>query len=138
MSEADAARLAWQLGLAACLLSGVIELVGALVAERVRRSTPRAALLSTLAGIAISFIAIDFAIRTFAVPLVAMLPLGVILTTYFSRARLPWRIPGGAWALLLGSAAAWLLAALGVPTPVSAAASPPSGRRPSASTGRCR
>ena len=47
--------------------------------------TPRAALLSTLAGIAVSFIAIDFAIKTFAAPLVAMLPLGVILTTYFSH-----------------------------------------------------
>jgi AGZA family xanthine/uracil permease-like MFS transporter len=120
VSEAAAARLAWQLGLAACLLSGVIELVAALVAEQVRRSTPRAALLSTLAGIAVSFIAIDFAIKTFAAPLVAMLPLGVILTTYFSHTKLPWHIPGGAWALLLGSASAWLLAALGETSPVSA------------------
>ena len=31
-STADAARLAWQLGLAACLLCGVLELVGSLVA----------------------------------------------------------------------------------------------------------
>jgi adenine/guanine/hypoxanthine permease len=94
-----AAHLAWQLGLAACLLSGMLELLGALVAERVRRFTPRAALLSTLAGIAVSFIAIDFAIKTFAAPLVAMLPLGVILTTYFSHTKLPWHIPGGASAL---------------------------------------
>jgi len=121
MTEPAAARLAWQLGLAACLLAALIELGGALVAERVRRSTPRAALLSTLAGIAVSFIAIDFAMKTFAAPLVAMLPLGVILTTYFSHTRLPWHIPGGAWALLLGSAAAWLLAATGHPSPVSAA-----------------
>ena len=119
MSEADAARLAWQLGLAACLLSGVIELVGALVAEPIRRATPRAALLSTLAGIAVSFIAIDFAIKTFAAPLVAMLPLGVILTTYFSHLPMPWRIPGGALAVGLGSAAAWLLALAGEPSPVS-------------------
>ncbi|MGH7788940.1 MAG: NCS2 family permease, partial [Candidatus Binatia bacterium] len=117
----EAARLAWQLGLAACLLAGVLELLGALVAERVRQATPRAALLSTLAGIAISFIAIDFAIKTFAAPLVALLPLGVILTTYFSHTRLPWRIPGGAWALFFGSGAAWLLAGLGAPAPVSAA-----------------
>jgi adenine/guanine/hypoxanthine permease len=120
IAEPDAARLAWQLGLAACFLSALIELAGALVAERVRRSTPRAALLSTLAGIAVSFIAIDFAIQTFAAPLVALLPLGVILTTYFAHTRLPWRIPGGAWALALGSAAAWLLAAAGEPAPVSA------------------
>lgn len=121
MSEADAARLAWQLGLAACLLCGLIELAGAVVAESVRRVTPRAALLSTLAGIAVSFIAIDFAIQTFAAPLVAILPLGVILTTYFSHLPMPWRIPGGAWAVALGSLAAWLLAAAGEPSPVSAA-----------------
>ena len=121
LDPAAAAHLAWQLGLAACLLSGLIELAGAFVAERVRQATPRAALLSTLAGIAISFIAIDFAIKTFAEPLVALLPLGVILTTYFSHTKLPGHIPGGAWALGLGSAAAWLLAVFGEPGPVSAA-----------------
>jgi AGZA family xanthine/uracil permease-like MFS transporter len=116
MDDAAASRLAWQIGLAACLVSALIELAAALVAERVRRLTPRAALLSTLAGIAISFIAIDFAVRTFGAPLIAMLPLGVILTTYFSGTRLPLHVPGGAWALLLGTAAAWLLFALGGPS----------------------
>jgi AGZA family xanthine/uracil permease-like MFS transporter len=84
-------------------------LTGASVAEWIRVRTPRAALLSTLAGIAISFIAIDFAVRTFEMPLVALLPLVVILTTYFGRTKLPGRIPGGAWALGLGTIAAWTL-----------------------------
>ncbi|MCP4657007.1 MAG: NCS2 family permease, partial [bacterium] len=109
MSSDDAARLAWQIGLAACLVSGLFEFLGSFVAEKVRRHTPRAALLSTLAGIAISFIAIDFAIKTFETPLVALLPLGIILTTYFSHMKMPWRIPGGAWAVGLGTAAAWIL-----------------------------
>ena len=116
----DAAHLAWQIGLAACLISGLIELVGSFVADFIRMHTPRAALLSTLAGIAISFIAIDFAVQTFEGPLIAMLPLAIILTTYFSHTRMPFRIPGGAWALMGGSAAAWLLFALGESSPVSA------------------
>ena len=120
-SDTDAARIAWQVGLGACLISGVIELAGSFVAERVRRVTPRAALLSTLAGIAISFIAIDFAVRTFESPLVAMLPLAVILVTYFGRTQMPLRIPEGAWAVLLGSAAAWILWAAGdASSPVAA------------------
>lgn len=120
-----AATFAWQIGLAACFLSGVIELVGALIADWVLRVTPRAALLSTLSGIAISFIAIDFAVRTFAMPLVAFLPLTILLVTYFSGLKLPGRIPGGALALLCGSAAAWALALSGVPgAPVSVAALP--------------
>jgi AGZA family xanthine/uracil permease-like MFS transporter len=108
-NPARAAELAWQVGLAACFVSGLFELGGSLVAERVRRATPRPALLATLAGIAISFIAIDFAMQTFALPLVAMLPLALILTTYFAGIRMPLGIPGGAWALGVGAAAAWLI-----------------------------
>jgi AGZA family xanthine/uracil permease-like MFS transporter len=102
-SVEQASLIAWRTGLAACFLNGFIELGGALIAERVRKATPRAALLSTLAGIAISFIAIDFAVRTFQMPLVAILPLGVILATYFSRTKMPLRIPGGAWAVGFGT-----------------------------------
>jgi AGZA family xanthine/uracil permease-like MFS transporter len=126
MQPADAALLAWRIGLAACFWCGTIELAGAPFADFIRRSTPRAALLSTLSGIAISFIAIDFAVRTFEMPLVALLPLSIILTTYFSGVRLPLRIPGGAWAVGAGTLAAWLTTALpGVRTPVAASAIAP-------------
>jgi AGZA family xanthine/uracil permease-like MFS transporter len=126
-SPEAASTLAWQVGLCACFVSAAIELGGSFVAERIRRATPRAALLSTLAGIAISFIAIDFAIKTFAMPLVAMLPLGVILTTYFANMKkMPLRIPGGAWAVILGCAAAWVMYFVGDgSTPVDAAAIAP-------------
>lgn len=117
----EAVTVAWQVGLASCLVSAVIETVGSLVAEPIRRATPRAALLSTLAGIAISFIAIDFAVRTFESPILALLPLAVILATYFGRTRMPFGLPGGMWAVGLGSATAWILAALGEPSPVSGA-----------------
>ncbi len=122
-SPEEASKVAWQVGLASGLVSGLIEIAGAFVGDLIRRITPRAALLSTLAGIAISFIAIDFAVQTFESPLVAILPLAVILTTYFGRVKMPARIPGGAVALALGSTIAWLLAASGSPeAPVDAAA----------------
>jgi AGZA family xanthine/uracil permease-like MFS transporter len=122
MSADSAAYAAFRVGLAACFICGAIELGGAPLADWVRRNTPRAALLSTLSGIAISFIAIDFAMRTFEMPLVALLPLGVILTTYFAHVALPFRIPGGAWALLLGTALAWGMTAFdAAQTPVRAA-----------------
>lgn len=118
-SPEQAATTAFRVGLAACFLSGVIELAGAPVADFIRRVTPRAALLSTLSGIAISFIAIDFAVRTFQMPLVALLPLAVILTTYFAHVRLPLRIPGGAWAVAFGTLAAWVATLVpGARTPV--------------------
>jgi AGZA family xanthine/uracil permease-like MFS transporter len=120
-SAEQAALSAFRVGLAACFLCGAMELVGAPLADWVRRNTPRAALLSTLSGIAISFIAIDFAVRTFELPLIALLPLGVILTTYFAQVALPLRIPGGAWAVMFGTAAAWLMSAVpGARSPVDA------------------
>src|SRR5437667_12370384 len=45
---ADPVRIAWQAGLFATFCSGIIELGFAPIAERVRKATPRAALLSTL------------------------------------------------------------------------------------------
>ncbi len=120
LSPQDASLAAWQTGLAACFLSGVIELAGSFAGDKIRRITPRAALLSTLAGIAISFISIDFAVRTFQMPLVALLPLGVILVTYFARLKLPFNFPGGLAAVILGSLAAWILSFCeGCSSPVS-------------------
>ena len=106
-SKTGSPETAWLMGLIACLGSGVIEFVGAFVAEQVRRRSPRAALLSTLAGIAIGFIAMKFAIEIFDRPLVAMLPLAIILITYFSRVPFPWGLPGGLVAITLGTACAW-------------------------------
>lgn len=105
--EADPARIAWLAGLAATLGSGLIELFGALVAEPIRRATPRAALLSTLAGIALSFIALGFVFRTFANPIVGLVTLGVVLLTYFGGVRFKGGIPGGLVAVGLGTALAW-------------------------------
>ena len=104
---ADPALVAWEAGLLATLGSGIIELFGALVAERIRRATPRAALLSTLAGIALGFISLGFLFRTFARPEVGFATLGVVWLTYFGRVRFRGRIPGGLVAVALGTLLAW-------------------------------
>ncbi len=111
--ETGSPEMAWKVGLLACFGSGIIELAGAFVAEFVRKHTPRAALLSALAGIAITFIAMDFALRIFSRPLVAFLPLAIILIEYFSRVRFPFGLPGGLAALLVGTGAAWALQGCG-------------------------
>jgi AGZA family xanthine/uracil permease-like MFS transporter len=103
----DPAAAAWHAGLLACVGSAVIELGGAFVAERVRRATPRAALLSTLAGIALGFIALGFLFRTFARPVVGLVTLGVVVLTYFGQVRFRGRLPGGLVAVVLGTALAW-------------------------------
>jgi len=105
--------LAWQAGLLACLVSGLIEFFGSFVAERLRRVTPRAALLGVLAAVGITFIAADFAFRIFTRPLVALLPLAFLLLAYFARYRFPWGLPGGFLAVLFGTLIAWSSTGLG-------------------------
>jgi AGZA family xanthine/uracil permease-like MFS transporter len=104
----DPARVAWQAGLLATVGSGLIETAGSFVAERIRRATPRAALLSTLAGIALTFISLGFLFRTYARPVVGLTTLAVILLTYFGRVRFRGGIPGGLVAVVLGTALAWM------------------------------
>jgi len=104
---------AWKVGLVACFLSGVIETAGAFVADRLRRMTPRAALLSALAGIAVTFISMEFTFGIFAKPLVAMVPLAVILLSYFSQYRFPLALPGGLLAVAAGCVLAWWFGAVG-------------------------
>lgn len=111
--ETGSPEIAWKVGLLACLGSGIIELGGSFVAEYIRKHTPRAALLSALAGIAITFIAMDFALRIFNRPLIAFLPLSIILIEYFGRVRFPFGLPGGLVALAAGTILAWMFHAIG-------------------------
>ncbi len=113
--ETGDATLAWRTGLFACCLSGVMEIAGAFCGDWLRRHTPRAALLSALAGIAITFIAVGFVFQIFASPAVALLPMMLILVAYASRVRMPWGIPGGLLALLVGTGLGWGLRAFGLP-----------------------
>jgi adenine/guanine/hypoxanthine permease len=109
------ATLAWQVGLFACLLSGVMEIAGAFAGDWVRRYTPRAALLSALAGVALTFIAMGFVFQIFAAPVLALLPMMIILTSYASGVRFPWGLPGGLAAVLIGVGLAWMLRLVGLP-----------------------
>ena len=110
-----ASRVAWQVGLVACVLSGAIELLGGFVADWVRKVTPRAALLSTLAGIAIGLIAMEFVLKSFDKPLIALAPLAIVLVTYLGRVRWPLGLPGGFVAILVGTTVAWGLKLAGLP-----------------------
>src|SRR5262245_2749995 len=117
---ADPARVAWQAGLVACIGCGLIEFAGAFVAERIRKATPRAAMLSTLAGIALGFISLGFLFRTYERPVVGLTTLGIILLTYFGGVRFRGKLPGGLVAVSLGTALYWAF-------PPEALKEPPSG-----------
>jgi AGZA family xanthine/uracil permease-like MFS transporter len=108
-------HLAWQAGLFACLASAVLECIGAFVGDWLRRHTPRAALLSSLAGIAITFITMGFVFQIFAMPAIALVPALFVIFVYGAQIKLPLGLPGGFIAVAMGVAIGWILRWAGYP-----------------------
>ncbi|MFH1417962.1 MAG: NCS2 family permease [Planctomycetota bacterium] len=109
LGDEGAGLLAWKIGLLACIGSGIIEFLGAFIGGWVRRVTPRAALLSALAAIGIMFIASPFAFQIFERPLVAIVPMFIVLIGYFAKVRFPRGLPSGFVAVIVGTILAWTI-----------------------------
>lgn len=99
---------AWQAGLAWAFIIGLIILAGAFVGPMIRRFTPGAALLGTLAGISITFISMRPAAQMWEALWIALPVLAAIIIGFISGVKLPFNIPIGLAALLVGTAIAWI------------------------------
>ena len=99
---------AWQAGLAWALIIGVVVLIGAFVGPSIRRFTPRAALLGTLAGISITFISMRPAAQMWEAAWIALPVLAIIIIGFIGNVRLPGNFPVGLAALLIGTTIAWV------------------------------
>ncbi len=114
--------LAWQAGLAWAFIIGLIILTGAFIGPTVRKYTPRAAMLGALAGISIAFISLRPAFQSWQVPWISFVSLGIILVSWTAKVRLPWGIPGGLAAVLVGTALAWIATLTGISAQMDPAA----------------
>jgi AGZA family xanthine/uracil permease-like MFS transporter len=97
------AVLAWQVGIAAAFLGGVIEVLGATIGPWLKRITPRAGMLGTLAGISLVWIAAVPMAEIMEHPEVGLPALGIILVGLVARRRLPLGIPAGLAAIVVGT-----------------------------------
>ncbi len=100
--------LAWESGLIWCMVIGAIVLLGAFVGPTVRKYTPRAAMLGTLAGISITFISMRPAFLGWQDPWLFLLSFAIVLLSWMSNVRLPGGLPGGLAAVAVGTVLAWL------------------------------
>src|SRR6266851_7242812 len=105
--------LAWTAGLVWAFIIGIIVLLGAFVGPTIRKHTPRAAMLGTLAGISIAFISMRPAFQMWELPWIAFVSFGIVLISWTANVRLPGGLPGGLAAVLVGTVIAWIAAALG-------------------------
>ncbi len=99
---------AWEAGLAWAFIIGIIVLIGAFIGPVIRRFSPRAALLGTLAGVSIAFISMRPAAQMWEAAWIALPVLAIILCGFLANVRLPGNIPVGLAALLVGTAIGWI------------------------------
>ena len=106
LSETDAARQAWHIGMCCIVASGIFKLCCAPVASRIRQMIPRAALLGSLAAIALALISFLPFVELFSQPVIGLVSLGIILASLTAKVPIPYRIPGALAALLAGGSIA--------------------------------
>jgi AGZA family xanthine/uracil permease-like MFS transporter len=115
------ATLAWKIGMGVTIAMGALKLVLAFGGDWARRAVPRAALLGSIAGVAILLIAFLPALKVFGDPLVGLVSLTLVLVTLIGRVRLPGGLPGAFAAVLAGAAVYWGRALLGGAAPTEMA-----------------
>ena len=101
------ANLAWSVGVAWCFVHAVVAAIGAFVGPTLRKVTPRAAMLGTLAGVAITFIAMGPAFQVWQVAWLGMISLGLIFIGWLAKVDFPFKIPAGLLAVIVGVILGW-------------------------------
>jgi AGZA family xanthine/uracil permease-like MFS transporter len=105
---------AWEAGLTWVFIQSFVLMVGGFVAPVIRKITPRAALLGTLAGVSVAFISMRPALEMFMTPVIGVVCFVVILASWFGGVRYGRGIPAGLVAIAVGTAIAWGSSALGL------------------------
>jgi AGZA family xanthine/uracil permease-like MFS transporter len=97
----------WEAGLVWVFFQSFILMIGGFIAPIVRKITPRAALLGTLAGVSITFISMRPALQMYMTPVIGLTCFAVIIVSWFGGFRYPKGIPAGLVAIAVGVVIAW-------------------------------
>lgn len=104
----------WEAGLTWVFVQSFVLMVGGYIAPFIRKITPRAALLGTLAGVSIAFISLRPALEMFMTPVIGVVCFSIILLSWFGGVRYFKGIPAGLIAIAVGTLIAWGSTAVGL------------------------
>src|SRR5258706_1027761 len=102
----------WEAGLTWVFIQSFVLMIGGFVAPIIRKITPRAALLGTLAGVSVTFISMRPALQMFMTPVIGITCFAIILLSWFGGVRYR-GVPAGLVAIAVGTVIAWGSTALG-------------------------
>src|SRR6187431_2837970 len=97
----------WSAGLVWVFFQSFILMIGGFIAPYIRRITPRAALLGTLAGVSVTFISMRPALEMYMTPQIGLVCFAIIMASWFGGVRYPKAIPAGLVAIAAGMLIAW-------------------------------
>ena len=103
----------WEAGLTWVFVQSFVLMIGGFIGPVIRKITPRAALLGTLAGVSVAFISMRPALEMFMTPVIGVVCFSVILVSWFGGVRYFRGMPAGLVAIGVGTAIAWGSTALG-------------------------
>src|SRR3982075_1167992 len=104
----------WEAGLVWVFFQSFILMIRGFVAPYIRKITPRAALLGTLAGVAVTFIAMRPALEMYMTPIIGLTCFAIIMVSWFGGFKYPKGIPAGLVAIAVGMVIAWGSTLIGV------------------------
>src|SRR3954462_3866043 len=97
----------WSAGLVWVFFQSFILMIGGFIAPYIRQITPRAALLGTLAGVSVTFIAMQPALEMYMTPQIGLVCFAIILVSWFGGGKYPRGLPAGLVAIAVGMIIAW-------------------------------
>jgi AGZA family xanthine/uracil permease-like MFS transporter len=97
----------WSAGLVWVFFQSFILMIGGFIAPYIRKITPRAALLGTLAGVSVTFISMRPALEMYMTPQIGLICFAIILVSWFGGVKYPRGIPAGLVAIAAGMLIAW-------------------------------
>src|SRR6202790_5598434 len=97
----------WSAGLVWVFFQSFILMIGGFIAPYIRKITPRAALLGTLAGVSITFISMRPALEMYQTPVIGLTCFAIIMVSWLGGFKYPKGIPARLVAIAVGMIIAW-------------------------------
>ncbi|WKA27216.1 regulator [Bradyrhizobium roseum] len=97
----------WSAGLVWVFFQSFILMIGGFIAPYIRKITPRAALLGTLAGVSVTFISMRPALEMYMTPQIGLVCFAIILVSWFGGVKYWKGMPAGLIAIAVGMIIAW-------------------------------
>jgi len=117
LGEHAAAIATWQLGMASLVVIGLFKLVLSFAGDWVTRVLPRAALLGSIGGAALALLGFLPLVELLREPVVGFTTLGLLLYALVAKGKLPVKLPGVLFALIVGVALHYALGLAGLGAP---------------------